>query len=317
MNNFTSQPTKQKDDFFMSTYFKLIMIVLLTVTVLTACGDGSDKLPKIISVTFLEEVNRIVVDATDDVKVTGYLLTKLDGEPKLDDSTWRQSNVFNDISGSGTFNVWVKDVDNNLATSEIVIEDPIVALAKEYEFLQWYLDDATTKTVDGVAYDLSSLKQQYGDLYRFVEPLSKEEVEYRFKYLAEYYAARASEGYYDDHAGGVKIETNEVDFAYSSKVRSYYEPLYKKDFDENIDKYSKYYMYAEKTNRYYEDIPESMYYKDEFYLYTIINVIDSIPFEDKDWFLRAYMYKLDTLLSTFKNLNIRPSFEISLSGENE
>lgn len=309
MNNFTSQPTKQKDDFFMSTYFKLIMIALLTVTVLTACGDGSDKLPKIISVTYLEEENSITVDATDDVKVTGYLLTKLDGEPKLDDSTWKQSNVFNYIKGSGTFNVWVKDADNNLSRSEIVIEDPIVVLAKDYEFLQWYLDDTTTKTVDGVSYDLVALKQQYGDLYRFVEPLSKEEVEYRFKYLTEYFAKQAEKGIYEQAPGGLfKVSEKITPTAYP-RIKNNFKTLYEGNVSD-LEKFSKYYFYVEKTDRHYPDMPESLRFNGEFYPNLLINVYKTALFEDKDWFVRDYLSQMDIYLNSYKINNVDPEFEL-------
>ena len=298
MNNFTSQPTKQKDDFFMSTYFKLIMIALLTVTVLTACGDGSDKLPKIISVTFLEEENRITVDATDDVKVTGYLITKLDGEPKLDDSTWRQSNVFNDIKGSGTFNVWVKDADSNLARSEIVIEDPIVALAKDYEFLQWHLDDAKTKIVDGASYDLVALKQQYGDLYRFIEPLSKEEVEYRFQYLAEYFAEQAEKGISEDNPGGTKTGTDKTETVIYNRTKQRYENL-AKEVKPELSKFSDYYYFADKTSEYYYRKPNSLKINDSYDPSKLIDIIEIIPFADKELFVRDYMSSVDISLNSY------------------
>lgn len=311
MNNFTSQPTKQKDDFFMSTYFKLIMIALLTVTVLTACGDGSDKLPKIISVTYLEEENRIVVDATDDVKVTGYLLTKLDGEPKLDDSTWRQSNVFNDITpgfGAFKFNVWVKDEDNNLVRSEIVFEDPIVALAKDYEFLQWYLDDATSKTVDGVVYNLTELKQQYGDLYRFVEPLSKEEVEYRFKYLIEYFAEQSEKGAREYYAGGLDDVSDNSFGIFAVQINSYYKKMGTTN-DKELIRYEENYIYSERLGRYIKilgpDFGNLLSNSDTK------TIIEKSSFEDKKWYVMQYMTEVDMLLNILKTNDEKPDFVIS------
>lgn len=190
-------------------------------------------------------------------------------------------------------------------------------LAEEYEFLAWYLDDATTKTVDGVKYDLAALKQEYGDLYRFVEPLSKEEVEYRFQYLAEFFANQTEMGVDVGNYGGInsKLQSDEIDSIFSNKIRTYYEKLYKKEFDDSLDKYSNYYKYLEKTQNYYEDIPDTMKVNDSYDPYSLFKIINSIPFEDKDWFLRSYTFKMDNLFKIYVDLDVTPSFNISLSSK--
>ena len=178
-------------------------------------------------------------------------------------------------------------------SSEPVVEKTeIEILAEEYDHLAWYLDDSTTKTVDGVTYDLTSLKQQYGDLYRFVEPLSKEEVEYRFKYLAEYFASNEEKGIGESLPGGIKGDSSEIFSIYLSSTRSQMESIYKNELGTEFSKFSKYYMYIEKTKNYYEKLPSPMSRPEDS-----IDIMDSLSFEDKNWFVRNYMSKFGILVN--------------------
>jgi len=299
-----------------ASILKLTLSCILGLTFLVGCGVDNKTLPKITSLDYQMSEGRIVVNASDDVKVTGYLLTYSSDEPKIDDESWIESGIFYEFK-VGNAKVWVKDADGNLSYSEILIEDPVVLLAKEYEFLAWHLDDSTTKTVDGVTYDLTSLKQEYGDLYRFVEPLSKEEVEYRFQYLAEFFAEQAESGIYESATGGIIIDNSELNALFAKKVKPYNELMFKNEIDENFSVFSKYYEYLEKTGSYNEVHPKSMYYNDEFYYETIINVADKVPFDDKNWFVRKYLAKLDALIRSHEELQIKPKFELALSGENK
>ena len=186
----------------------------------------------------------------------------------------------------------------------------IEILAEEYDHLAWYLDDSTTKTVDGVAYDLTSLKQQYGDLYRFVEPLSNEEVEYRFQYLAEYFASNDEKGIEESLPGGIKGDSSEIFSMYLSTTRSQMESLYRNELGPEFSKFSKYYMYLEKTKNYYENLPSPMNRPKD-----IIDIMDSLSFEDKNWFVRNYLSKFEILVNIYKEKDIELDFDIKLSEE--
>ena len=187
-------------------------------------------------------------------------------------------------------------------------------LAEEYEFLQWYLDDSTTKIVDGVTYDLVALKQEYGDLYRFVEPLSTEEVEYRFQYLAEYFADQAEINKYEGAPGGIDVVWNEVAAISFPVIKNNFKTIYESE-DPLIEKFSNYYFYLEQTNGYYPNTPESLRYKGEYYPDLLINVVDVAKFEDKEWFIRDYASQMDVNLNSYIELNMDINFLISLENK--
>ncbi len=204
----------------------------------------------------------------------------------------------------------IKNSDTSQPSDPVVEKSQIELLAEEYEFLQWYLDDSTSKTVDGVTYDLTSLREQNKDLYRFVEPLSKEEVEYRFQYLAEYFADQAEKGIYEVAPGGIKQFSQEVEAIANKKIKAYFEPMYKKELGEELSKFSKYYEYLEKTGNYYEVPPKSMYELEK-----IVDLVDKISFEEKEWFVRSYVNRMEIRLNVCKELKIEPQFDITLSSK--
>jgi hypothetical protein len=185
-------------------------------------------------------------------------------------------------------------------------------LAEEYEFLAWYLDDAKTKTVDGFTYDLVALKQQYGDLYRFVEPLSKEEVEYRFQYLAEYFADRAAKGSVETTPAGLSDMTDLVFTDFTNSRKESYEKLANGNISELAD-FTKYYYYLEKTQNYYRRVPKNLLINDEFYNKNLIDLIGKATYEDKNWFIRDYMLQVDLAINAHKHENEELEFIISIN----
>lgn len=289
-----------------NNFVKLTLVTILVLSFFVGCG-GSEKLPKIVSVTFQENSKRIIVEATDDVKVTGYLITDKNDEPKLDDELWQESGLFDKINIAGTIYVWVKDEDKNLARSEIVIEDQLAVLARDYEFLQWYLEDSTTKVVDGVTYDLVALRQEYGELYRFVEPLSKDEVEFRFQYLAEYFSEQAKNGIYEDYAGGISHPGDEFSDKFVRSRIKYYEDMGRTS-DEKLLKYKHYYIFSDKIGRYAKVLGGTFTSLNDYT--EMIEYINQFSFDEKDWYIRQYMIEVDMLLNSLESLNVKPLFDI-------
>lgn len=178
-------------------------------------------------------------------------------------------------------------------------------LAEEYDHLQWYLDDATTKIVDGVTYDLTSLKQQYGDLYRFVEPLSKEEVEGRFQYLAEFFDIQVIDGDFEMYNGGIASTSQEVFNDLSHFRKSYYKEMGTTN-DEILKKYSDHYKYVSKADLY--SVMSGGTFSNLMSEIDIIDYIDQFSFEEKDWYVREYMVEVDMVLNLLENNNEDPIF---------
>jgi len=294
-----------------SSIVKLSLCFILGIVLFVGCGENKN-LPKINELIYQEANNRLIVNASDESGIEAYLITLTLDKPQLDDSNWQQSSVFEDFTESGNYIVWVKNKNNDLAKSEIKITIyDTNSLSKEYEFLQWYLDDSTTKIVDGNTYDLVALKNQFGDLYRFIEPLSEEETEYRFEYLAEFLEQQSPD---DVDSFGLKSssEDEHIGFEISTKLYNYYKILMDGVYPEFI-KYSDRYYYLEKTGKYYKELPDSFKINDEFSQENLIKLIDSISYTDKDWYIRDYMFRLELTLNTYKDLGSQPEFGISLS----
>ena len=172
------KPSKQKG----------IAVIVFLLLLLVGCAKDTEA-PIITKVTV--EESTMSIEATDNQKVVGYLLKEIDVPaeyvtldwheredliPTLktvpeDKDTWQESNTFADIS-DGLYFVWVKDKAGNLTSYEdqVIISNDYES---KFELMRW-----AEKEID------PELKQKYGSGYAMVEPLSHEEIEKRFEFLA-------------------------------------------------------------------------------------------------------------------------------------
>jgi hypothetical protein len=291
-----------------------VAVALTTGLLLAGCGPKEEnpveKNPPII--TFLDiKGNTIGIMAEDDKGIVGYLVTETNTIPALNDPMWKEGPIFN-VKEDGTYYVWVKDTEGNISQPKeavVEIDNPIERLAEEYDHLAWYLDDSPTKEVDGKTYDLNALRQQYGDLYRFVEPLSKEEVEQRFEYIVNYIIEDQSKPKYFGSRYNSGIEERKLGEAYTLSYRNvengYRDTIYNNK-DTNISKYKDYY-YSASDNRYFLDFPASFKSNQTSYMLGT-DSIESVPLKDKDWFVRDYMTGVDLSLKLAKEMELNLEF---------
>lgn len=194
--------------------------------------------------------------------------------------------------------------------SELVEEkSQIELLAGEYDHLQWYLDNPYSKIVDGVTYDIQALKEEYGDLYRFVEPLTKEDIEYRFQYLAEFFQIQVLDGDFEMYSGGISSMSNDSLNEYLRMKVSMYENMATTN-NEKLKKYNSYYSYLEKSGKYYT--VEGPIFGDLNEMSELINIVDTISFDNKDWYVRNYMVEVDMLLKILEKNNETPRFNFKI-----
>lgn len=312
MYKFSSGLANQKDDFFMSTHFKLVMIVLLTVVLLGGCGGETKVIGQPPVITMMDVTwDTVVVAAEDDKEVVGYIITTSKDTPAINDPKWEAASLFT-VNEDGTYYVWVKDGDGNISEPKeavITIENSIERLAPEYLHLGWYLDNTVTKTVDGKEYNLNELRQQYGDLYRFVEPLTEEEINQRFDYIVNYIIQDQSESKYQGRRYNSGIEENKLgeNFVLSFREK---ENNYKKELlntnDEFLDKYSYHYFKAE-DNKYGRYLPDTFTSIETSYRLGL-DIIDKVPLKDKDWFIRDYMTGVDLSINLAKEMGLNLEF---------
>lgn len=312
MYKFSSGLANQKDDFFMSTHFKLVMIVLLTVVLLGGCGGETKVIGQPPVITIMDVTwDTVVVVAEDDKEVVGYIITTSKETPTLNDPKWKAASLFT-IDEDGTYYVWAKDGDGNISEPKeavIAIENSIERLAPEHLHLGWYLDSTATKTVNGKEYNLNELRQQYGDLYRFVEPLSKEEIEQRFEYIVNYIIKDQSTSKEFGMRYNSGLEERKLGETYTVEYRkiesSYRKSLYTTK-DSVLDDYSKYYFELDE-NRYARDLPDT--FDSEQTSYRLgTDSIEKVPLNDKDWFVREYMTGVDLSINLAKEMGLNLEF---------
>ena len=313
MYKFSSGLANQKDDFFMSTHFKLVMIVLLTVVLLGGCGGETKVIGQPPVITMMDVTwDTVVVAAEDDKEVVGYIITTSNEVPSVNDPKWKESSLFT-VDEDGIYYIWAKDTDGNISQPKIADVSRYGALerlAPEYLHLGWYLDNTATKTVDGKEYNLNELRQQYGDLYRFVEPLSKEEIEQRFEYIVNYIIASQQTG---DLSYGMRynsgLEERKLGETYTVEYRkienSYRGEIYN-SVNSEISNFKNYYYYISDT-RYVMDVPDT--FDSEQTSYRLgTDSIEKVPLNDKDWFVREYMTGVDLSINLAKEMGLNLEF---------
>jgi hypothetical protein len=305
------QRSQKGNVFFRPT---LLAFGLITLLILSGCGSTAEPTPVNAPIITLLEIHggTIGIMAEDDKGIVGYLVTTTNTIPSLNDPMWREGPIFI-VKEEGTYYAWVKDTEGNISQPKeavVEIDDPIARLAPDYDHLAWYLDNSPTKTVDGKEYDLNALRQQYGDLYRFVEPLSKEEVEQRFEYIVKFIFDSEQTGslaFGRRYNSGIEERKLGVEYtlSYRDVENGYRGSVYNND-DSNISKFKVYY-YSGSNNRYVLSIPDS--FKSSQTTYRLgTDSIESVPLKDKDWFVRDYMSGVDLSLKLAIEMELNLEF---------
>jgi len=265
-------------------FFVCIGLILSS---LTACGPSDETAPVISKAELVSKT--VTVSASDDVGVTGYLLTIDSAAPSKDDAKWSNTAEFS-LTDYGTYYVWVKDEAGNISTSvEVVYESTLVRLAKDYDHLAWIIAPDTEET--------KVLKEQYGDLYPMVEPLTEQQIRDRWEYLVNYLvkengiALESYQGGLNQGLLGQDFHTKIIEFRNSSKktIIESNDPL--------INKYKEHYTYLSSIDRYVYYGPDS-FTSGETKFGVGLDIIDQVSIDDMESFVRYYM------LETSKSINM-------------
>ena len=274
----------------------------------TGCTTKDEVAPVITSVKV--EGNVVKIEATDNVGVTGYISVSNPRQPSLTDEYWQESNSIT-LDEDGTYYVWVKDASDNLAQYTETIEISY-NLAQKFDHLNWLTPAEGTRVVDGVTYNLAELKAEYGDLYRFVEPLTNEEIERRFAYLAEFIELQMQEGqkagFYNWYPeSGLKMSGEVSSILYKSVYPLIEELMNSKDV--KLELFKQMYFYVSSTGLYETRILSSFTSLDNNWGLSR-DIVDKIPFDDKDIFLRDIMLTYEMQLKAYAQLGLEPEYVI-------
>ena len=167
-----------------------------------------------------------------------------------------------------------------------VVEEPsepvdersqIEILAEEYDHLAWIIAPDTDET--------KALKDKYGELYPMVEPLTEQQIIDRWDYLVNYLVKENNVAVGAVYNGGL---INESDDFYQ-EVR-----MFRKEYAKS--------MYQTKDSKLLVFLDKYLFLSDEYMtnpptIFTSIetrfgvglDIIDKVPLEDMEWFIRDYM----------------------------
>jgi len=288
--------------------FKLNIVIVIFFSGLFGCTSKDEEAPVIISVKV--EGNIVTIEANDNVGVTSYISVSNPRQPSLTDENWQESNTIT-LDEDGSYYIWVKDASDNLAQYLETIEMSY-NLALKFDHLNWLTPAEGTRDVDGVTYNLAELKAEYGDLYRLVEPLTNEEIESRFEYLARFMELQKEKALNCDCLnwyieGGLK-SSKEIDILNTKTFNSEMNQMYQMN-DSNFDLFKKYYIFNNFLNGYTVSYPQ------KFTSISGVNgvgtdIINYANLEEKEYFVKDYTYQYEKILRMYKQLGLEVEYVI-------
>lgn len=308
MNHNESFNYQIKSLFFRLSKLSLILSLFLIMIFQTGCATKDEESPVISSVKV--DGNVVTIEANDNVGVTTYISVSNPRQPSLTDENWQESNTIT-LTEDGSYYIWVKDASDNLAQYTETIEMSYNRAIK-FDHLNWLTPAEGTRVVDGVTYNLSELKAEYGDLYRLVEPLTNEEIESRFEYLARFMELQRGEAlkcncqsWYIE--GGLKSSNDlnvEVAKVFNDNMR-------KIDIenDSKLEIFRKYYKYNEFLGRYATSYPIT-FNSEKGVSGVGTDIISKVSLKDKIFFTRDFMFKYDIILRVYGQLGLKPEYVI-------
>lgn len=263
--------------------------VILGISLLTACGSSDKTLPIIESVALFP--SSVKITANDDIGVTGYALTTSLDKPNAKDDVWTTNTEFT-LEAMGTFYAYAKDEAGNVSESylvDITNNTTLERLAKEYDHLAWIIAPDTAET--------KALKDKYGDLYPMVEPLTEQQIKDRWVYLVNYLVKEKPNNGAVYASGLYQLPLGENFYNTILNFRNDYKKEILNSSDIKISKYSSYYKYRESLQQYGINTPEA-FTSSETRHNVGLDIIDKVPHEDMEWFVRNYM------VEAYKTINM-------------
>ncbi len=282
-------------------------LILLTLTIviflfvfLLSRIDNED--PIIHSATLIDGI--INVYATDNQEIDGYMLTQTSEKPLIYDKAWQPENVFK-LTQSGRYYLWVKDKARNITGKPEYFTyrttaDQEQMLLDIYEHVTWLTPAQGIVTIHGRDYNRATMKVEYGDLYRFVEPLTHEEIELRFRYLAWWSVNFDGNSNFDPNSG---LQKNiYVDSLLQSRINQVYKDISTSN-DPKLSRFNEYIHHIPESGSYTTSLPE--------YFDCRVGVLCIIPYhswqvthEDKEYFVRNFTWKFETIVAANRELGI-------------
>lgn len=113
--------------------FHLLLVLMVFVLLPVSGCAAKDKEAPFINEVVLT-LDTFIITATDNLGVTGYLVSSTSEQPNLTSENWSESNTIK-VSVDGSYTIWVKDLAGNMTayTDPFLIED----LESKYNQSEW------------------------------------------------------------------------------------------------------------------------------------------------------------------------------------
>jgi len=286
---------------------KLAIVSIVLIVSISGCGTPKDTTPPTIQ-SAANDNGIVTIGITEEEGIIKYLISSSSTKPTIDQTDWNTELAL-EVKENGTYYVFAMDEAGNISEpKEVLVEIQSVyeRLAKDYDHIAWVINQATEKTVDGVVYNLTELKQQYGDLYPMVEPLSEQEIKDRWVYLVNYLVNKPNVDAYssglDDFYLSAEFSTSVSDFALEWKETLANTP------DPLLDKIGKYYAYSIKGELYYIENYSKIFESRQTNYGVGLDNLDKISLEHMELFIRDYAMGVYYEINYVIKNNIEPRF---------
>lgn len=274
-----------------------LLCVILIISLLTACGASDKELPIIESTELLP--SSVIISASDDIGVTGYALTTSVDKPNAKDDVWVTNTEFT-LEAMGTYYAYAKDEAGNVSEGylvDVTNNTTLERLAKEYDHIAWVIAPDTDES--------KALKEQYGDLYPMVEPLTEQQIKDRWVYLVNYLVNETKAKFDSPYNGGLEqANLGENNYIEIFRFRSEYIKQIYNSIDETLLNYKIY--YKNNNGEFYQNSPDSFNSYETRYNIGL-DIIDKVPLEDMEWFVRDYM------VEAYKTINMAQEKRLELT----
>lgn len=177
-------------------------------------------------------------------------------------------------------------------------ESTLERLAKDYDHLAWIIAPDTAET--------KALKDKYDDLYPMVEPLTEKQIKDRWDYLVNYLVKEKQEQVGTANNGGLDFGNQVDDFHKEVKLfrNSYLKSMYQ-NTDSQLSKFT--HVYELIANEYVARRPATIN-SGETRFGVGLDIIDKVPIEDMEWFIRHYMVEAYKTINMAQNKGMELTF---------
>ena len=187
-----------------------------------------------------------------------------------------------------------------------------------YFHLNWITPSTGEVTINNELYDIKDLKDKYGQLYSFIEPLTEEEINNRFEYLIWYtLIMNANEDYLENFEFFGGYQKNDMIQKMGTYFQNYYLSILKENNDSLFNEYQD--MFTMNEDKSFNIVlPKGIGATDGNVFMNPDNTWDA-SIKDKEFMVRLFSYFYNCNMQAFEHTPYEPAyfFELELLTNNQ